>query len=443
MHPNRSLAVFSAALLLVVYSGCGSGDTPDSTATSPVRITQTKAVDKAGGEAASANNWANSVSLVTPDDFAAVVIRPRRIAQSPLAAVLLKNETAATEIKRVGIDPSEVEQLVVLFRVDKQAGHPDPVPVLVARFTHDVDGKEVLARMRAASQGTQKQQPIEEVQFGGKTCLDLGTDAGLAYCPSKNTIVLTSKENMKQVVSGAAPSGPLWERLKKANADNDIIVALEPGVYPDYNNAIDAARKEAPMDIGSLKSVQGGTATFNLNSPAMLHAVLDTSDADAAGRVQDLLQQSLGAASAGLLVAKQSIPKEAQSMFLPLVKLADQLSAGAKAAKSGSQAMLERQTAGDPGHGRPIGHRWSDCRRDRAIRHGKPPDTADGQAARDRPGNAQLPVGAEEFSARRDRKGRQTTAQLARGHPPLSGRHRTSTDFSVSMSPGTALITSR
>ncbi len=442
MHPNRSLAVFSAALLLVVYSGCGSGDTPDSTATSPVRITQTKAVDKAGGEAASANNWANSVSLVTPDDFAAVVIRPRRIAQSPLAAVLLKNETAATEIKRVGIDPSEVEQLVVLFRVDKQAGHPDPVPVLVARFTHDVDGKEVLARMRAASQGTQKQQPIEEVQFGGKTCLDLGTDAGLAYCPSKNTIVLTSKENMKQVVSGTAPSGPLWERLKKANADNDIIVALEPGVYPDYNNAIDAARKEAPMDIGSLKSVQGGTATFNLNSPAMLHAVLDTSDADAAGRVQDLLQQSLGAASAGLLVAKQSIPKEAQSMFLPLVKLADQLSAGAKAAKSGSQAML-------------------DVKRPEIL------DTAGPSVI----GGAI--VGAIEQYVMENRRTQQmgklarsawqcSTTSRCRGvfRPPRSERTAnhcsvgawpssliwaawTSTDFSVSMSPGTALITSR
>ena len=122
-------------------------------------------------------------------------------------AVLLKTETVAAEIKRLGIDPSEVEQLLVLFRVDKQPGHPDPVPVLIARFTHDVDAKEVLARLRAASQGTQKQQPIEEVQFGGKTCLDLGADAGLAYCPSRNTVVLTSKENMKQVVSGTAPAG--------------------------------------------------------------------------------------------------------------------------------------------------------------------------------------------------------------------------------------------
>ena len=100
-------------------------------------------------------------------------------------------------------------------------------------------------------------------------------------------------------------------------------------------------RKRPPWTSSSLKSVQGGTATFNLNSPTMLHAALDASDAEAAGRVRDLLQQGLGAASAGLLVAKQSIPKEAQAMFLPLVKLADQLSAGAKATNSGSQAMLE------------------------------------------------------------------------------------------------------
>ena len=80
MHSNSSLAVFSAASLFVVYSGCGSADTPDSTARSPVGITQTKAVEKTGGAAASAENWTGVASLVTPDDFAAVVIHPRRIA---------------------------------------------------------------------------------------------------------------------------------------------------------------------------------------------------------------------------------------------------------------------------------------------------------------------------------------------------------------------------
>ena len=152
MHSSRFLAVCSAALLFVVRSGCGSPDTPDSTTASSAATTQAKAVEKtSSGQAASADNWANAVSLVAPDDFAAVVIHPRRIAQSPLVAVLLQNETVGAEIKRIGIDPSEAEQLVVLFRVDKQPGHPDPVPVLVARFTHDVDAKEVLARMRAAS----------------------------------------------------------------------------------------------------------------------------------------------------------------------------------------------------------------------------------------------------------------------------------------------------
>ena len=32
----------------------------------------------------------------------------------------------------------------------------------------------------------------------------------MAYAPSKNTIVLTSKENMEKVVSGTEPKGPLW-----------------------------------------------------------------------------------------------------------------------------------------------------------------------------------------------------------------------------------------
>ena len=83
--------------------------------------------------------------------FAAIVIHPRRIAQSPLVAELLKDETIAGAIKKFGIDPSEVEEIVVLISMDeKQPGQPEPVPVMITRFTHDVDAKEVLTKLQAA-----------------------------------------------------------------------------------------------------------------------------------------------------------------------------------------------------------------------------------------------------------------------------------------------------
>ena len=86
------------------------------------------------------------------------------------------------------------------------------------------------------------------MKVGGKTCLDLGaSDAPLAYVPSKNTIVLTMKANMGTVVAVTEPKGPLLERLKKADADNDIIIALEPEAFPNLDKILDMAkRRPAP-----------------------------------------------------------------------------------------------------------------------------------------------------------------------------------------------------
>ena len=290
------------------------------------------------------------VSLVTPDDFAAIVIHPRRIARSPLAAELLKDETIAGAVKNFGIDPGEVEEIVVLYRrgADFNGMQPEPVVVRVAivRFTHDVDAKEVLAKL--AVMAPRQPQPVKEIEIGGKTCLDLGDgqDGAWAYVPGKNTIVLTSKEkkaNMEKVLAVAEPKGPLAERLKKADAANDIIVAVARGDYPDL--ILDGLRLDAPplmaTCLDAAKTLQGGTAIFNLTGPSMMRMVLDAKDAEAAGKVQELLEQGLKIAAGSLASAKQTMPKEAQTAYGPLVKLAEQFVDSGKTVQSGSQVMLD------------------------------------------------------------------------------------------------------
>ena len=91
MRANRLLIAMSAAAFLIAWPSSGRTGDPAG-----------PAID---------------VSLVTPDDFAAIVIHPRRIAQSPLVAEQLKNEMIAGAIKKFGIDPSEVEEIVVLISI--------------------------------------------------------------------------------------------------------------------------------------------------------------------------------------------------------------------------------------------------------------------------------------------------------------------------------------
>ena len=228
MRCSRILVALTAAMLLVVYSGCGKKD-----------------------------KGAIDVSLVTPDHFAAIVIHPRRLAESPLVAEKLKDEKIAEAIKKFGLDPSEVEQIVLLLSMnEKQPGDSEPIPVMITRFTHDVDIKEVLTKMQAAS-AKKESKPIQEVTVAGKTCFDLGGEknAGLAYAPSKNTIVLTVKENMEKVLAVTGPKGPLYERLKKASTDNDLIVAVELEKYPGLDKQIDAAKAGAPPMVQNYLAV--------------------------------------------------------------------------------------------------------------------------------------------------------------------------------------------
>ncbi len=338
MYCKRSFAALATAMLIVVFSGCdGKNATPSS---DPNNIVASQDSAAAPGKTAPID-----ISLVVPEDFAAIVIRPRRIALLPPVAEELKDEAVASAINRFGIDPREIDQLVVLISMNvENPGDPEPVGVVVARFTHDVDAKAMLTKLQALNvQGPPS--PIQEVQVGGKTCLDLGPgDAPMAYLPAKNTIVLTSKENMSKVVAVTAPKGPLAERLKKVDVDNDVIIAGEPQACPSFDKIVDAYKSGfSPLEAAKL--LRGGTATLNLTAPSLLYGVADTDDAQSADKVAKSVQQAVKTIAALLSIAKQSlatnVPKQMQATFAPLVKLADEIVGNAKVTQSGSQATLD------------------------------------------------------------------------------------------------------
>ena len=81
----------------------------------------------------------------------------------------------------------------------------------------------------------------------------------------------------------------------------------------NFDKIVEAFEKNAPplvvAYVDAAKTVQGGTVTFNLTGPALVHVVLDAKDAAAAGNVEELLQQALRMAGGGLMLAKQGIPK--------------------------------------------------------------------------------------------------------------------------------------
>ena len=162
---------------------------------------------------------------------------------------------------------------------------------------------------------------------------------------------------MDKVVSRTATDGPLARRLKKADLDNDIIVALEPGDSPDLDKMLDAAKEgRSPLEVKYLdaaKTVRGGTVTINLTARSLARLVLDAEDTEAADNIEVVLQQALGMATGfvelckvawGLESFKVNSAAEMASQigsYTSLLKLAEQLIDGAKVEKSGSQVTVD------------------------------------------------------------------------------------------------------
>ena len=329
----RFFAVLTAAMLLAVCSGCGSAEKKDSPSAGSGGQTAS-----ATSQTASANGGAIDVLPVPPDYFAAVVINLRRITQSPLLADLLKDEEIAEAIRKFGLYPGEIEQIVVPIRIDKtQPGESKLTAFLIARFTHEVDAKDILAKLKP-------KELIQEVQFGGKTCLDLGPGAGLAYVPGKSTIVLASKENMGSILAVTRPAGPLFERLKRANADVDLIVTGEFENHPGLNKQIDSLKAGAlPFLLDYLeiaKTLREGAIAMNLTGDTLLQIGLDTKDPTAATAAEERFKddkKSLGGSLAGI---KQTASKEVKTEYADAFRLGDEAIDSMQVARHGTQVTV-------------------------------------------------------------------------------------------------------
>ena len=218
-----------------------------------------------------------------------------------------------------------------------------------------MDAKEVLTKAAAVMGGPGTAQPIQEIRVGDKTCLDLGPgDTALVYAPSKNTLVLTRKgpkvatEFMEKALAVTEPKGPLYERLKKANADKDLIVVAEMEKIPDLEKQIDAAKKDAPPIwqnyLEGAKTLRCVTLGLDLTGDTLLQIVLESQGRGRRGDRRGPAQGRQKMLDGGLAALKQNASKEAKAEFADAFKLGDEAIAGISVTKSGSQvtAVLKR-----------------------------------------------------------------------------------------------------
>jgi hypothetical protein len=367
MRLHRLLATATAASMLWVLSGCGGEGNRDAAKPSTAAPAKPAADGKAPGQASPANvkdappaktdvgpkapatggKAAISAAFVRPEHCAAIVVHPRRMAEVPLVAGLLKDELVAGKVGAVGIEPKDIEQIVILVSLDKSEPRP---PLAVVHFARDVDGMEILTKFRnAAAPPSALKNPMKEIQVAGKTCIELdkSPDGPLACVIDKRTILLEfHKQSMEKDLSGDAPAGPLVERLKAADADNDLIVCLAAKGFPAVDNMLDQMAKDpqATPYVDVAKGLQGATLALNLQGDSLLKIVAEGKDADAAGKIEKLLNDGLKIAAAGLIMARQSVPAEMKEAVAPGIKLCEEALDGTKVSAAGAQvtAVMKR-----------------------------------------------------------------------------------------------------
>ncbi len=332
MRCNRFLVTLTAAALLAC-PGCGG---QEKKVTSPTPSAgRASSTDR---QTALPKGQTPDRSSVTPDHFAAIVVNLRRLADSPLVAAKLKQKEVAANIKKFGIDPREVEQLVMPIGLDvSQSGPPRWTACLIARFTHDVDPEEVLAKYGV-------RRPITELQFAGKTCLDLGAGRELAYVPSKDTIVLAIAENMAKALAATEPGGPMSERFQTADADGGLIMVADFEKCPQLDKQIDALKKDAPPPLwdylDAAKTLRKGILALDLTGDTLLRVVLDAKDAAAASAAENLLKDGKKMLAGLLAGVRQSASKEARSEFAAAFDLGEETIDAMRIEKSGARVTL-------------------------------------------------------------------------------------------------------
>lgn len=336
MRCSNSLAALTAAMLLV-HSGCGGGDKKESGATGPDGTSQAKAIESTvlGGKPAI------DISYVLPDHFAAIIINPRRIAAAPLVAEQLKDEKIAEKVKEFGLEPSEVEQVAYLLSMGEAfpGGRTEPIPTMVVHFNREVDARQVLGKLQ--HYGPAKE--IEETQVAGRKCFDLKSGIGFfGYSPNPTTVIVAQKGLLEKLFGGGDPKSMLAERLRKADADNDVIVVLSPGNVSNLDKLIAQMQLGPYADV--VKGIQGGEMALNLKGESLAKLGLDAKDAAAADAVEKVLKDGLKMAGAGLAFGKLSMPPEMKQGFAPAFKLGDEALDGTQVTKSGNQvsAVMKR-----------------------------------------------------------------------------------------------------
>jgi hypothetical protein len=282
-----------------------------------------------------------------PDDAsAAVVVHPRRMLQSPLAAAALPPAAADEMVKELGVKPEQVEQVILLLHGRPPAGDEfaQSSPGAILRFAEPIDGKQLLTRLLKG---------LREESHEGKTYYRSSTGEALlglplaGALPDARTVLLAPEPTLRKML--AADSGgksPLLDRLRQMDTTDDVtgIVLVEP--YRDLLKAVAAPLKaQLPANLADAATLPDRliavTAVMNLNDKTLLKVSLDSDSKESVEALDDLAFKALNWARKVYPDFRPTLMGQIPAALVqPALAIADQLYGGLQVAKEGKRLVV-------------------------------------------------------------------------------------------------------
>ncbi|OAI46725.1 hypothetical protein AYO44_10800 [Planctomycetaceae bacterium SCGC AG-212-F19] len=307
------LAVLGGAVVVIVSTLSSMGYLPaglsfnqpaPSTAPQPTMPMPTMPITAPRPTAPVAAPARFDVSYIAADFNTAVIVHPRHIARAPVLAQLKLDQLLAPIIKEIGVDPRNLEEVVLLLdpappeppkKDPKEAASDLPVmPAAIFRFVSKVDGPRLLGE---ALGGVDKTTFQDMTYYRSKT-MDFARSLVAGYVADERTLLIAPEPTLHKMLTASEVKSNLVERLRATEVNHDVVVVsvLEPANFKtllgELLKPIKTAQAEYAVAATLPDRLQAATLTLDLGGSTMLTLALDAVNEEAAKALEEQVKNA-------------------------------------------------------------------------------------------------------------------------------------------------------
>ncbi len=257
-----------------------------------VMVIESEVLEISGAASAApvpSNSNSLDVAYIAPEFFGALVIHPARLVQSPLVASLRQKEVLGEMLNPPGLEPSDIEHLIVLIDTPPGGDFETHEPTLIARF-HQPQNKENLLRLIVSD--PRPAQHDSHTYYRGQ-------QATVAFLPDDKTLIAASEQTLlRMLAAGEHPQGPLVSKLKQLDLDNDLVGAfvVEP-VRKLAGGLAESVGDSMPPQFAAFatlpEKVGAASLQFDLSDEVLVQLAIAGNDAAATKEIAELVTGGL------------------------------------------------------------------------------------------------------------------------------------------------------